>query len=61
MISSVSAKTIAVVGCSADPSRTSYAISKYLLQVGYEMIPVNPSYEEIHGQVCYPEYECDTG
>ena len=50
-----SAKTIAVVGCSADPSRTSYAISKYLLQVGYEMIPVNPSYEEVHGQVCYPD------
>ena len=48
-------KTIAVIGCSADPSRTSYAISKYLIQVGYEVIPVNPSYEEIHGLKCYPD------
>ena len=48
-------KTIAVVGCSANPSRTSYAISRYLIEVGYTMIPVNPGYEEIHGQVCYPD------
>lgn len=47
--------TIAVVGCSADPSRTSYAISRYLMQVGYTMIPVNPAYEEVHGEVCYPD------
>ena len=48
-------KTIAVVGCSANPSRTSFAISRYLIEVGYTMIPVNPGYEEIHGQVCYPD------
>ena len=50
-----SAKTIAVVGCSANPARTSYAISRYLIEVGYILIPVNPSYEEVHGLICYPD------
>ena len=50
-----SAKTIAVVGASATPSRTSFAISRYLIEVGYTVIPVNPSYEEIHGLQCYPD------
>lgn len=49
------AETIAVVGCSANPSRTSYAISRYLKEVGYTVIPVNPAYEEIHGLTCYPD------
>lgn len=48
-------KTIAVVGCSANPSRTSYAISRYLKEVEYTVIPVNPAYEEIHGLTCYPD------
>ena len=51
----VDSKTIAVVGCSANPARTSYAISRYLIEVGYNMIPVNPSYEEVHGITCYPD------
>ena len=50
-------KTIAVVGISADPSRTSYAISRYLIEVGYTVIPVNPSYEEVHGLTCYPDMD----
>jgi predicted CoA-binding protein len=49
------AETIAVVGCSGNPSRTSYAISRYLQEVGYRIIPVNPNYEEVHGERCYPD------
>ena len=52
-----SARTIAVVGCSDDPSRTSYAISRYLIEVGYTVIPVNPNCTEVHGLKCYPSMQ----
>ena len=48
-------KTVVVVGCSPDPYRTSNYAAKYLLDKGFEMIPVNPSEEEILGCKCYPD------
>ncbi|WEG10793.1 CoA-binding protein [Pullulanibacillus sp. KACC 23026] len=42
-------KRIAVVGLSDKPSRTSYQIAHYLLQKGYEIIPVNPQVEQVFG------------
>ena len=48
-----SAKVIAVIGCSADPYRTSHHIAKYLKNEGYRIIPVNPEYEEVLGEKCY--------
>ena len=48
-------RTIAVVGCSGRPTRTSYAISRYLIQEGYTVVPVNPNYSEVHGLTCYPD------
>lgn len=48
------AETIAVVGCSPDPSRASHAITRYLLSEGYRVIPVNPNHDEILGQRSYP-------
>lgn len=47
------AKTVAVVGCSPDPSRPSHAIARYLLESGYRVVPVNPLHREILGQRCY--------
>ncbi|TFB11173.1 CoA-binding protein [Candidatus Marinimicrobia bacterium MT.SAG.3] len=47
-------KTIAVYGASNKIWRTSHNICKFLLEVGYEMIPVNPKYDEVLGVKCYP-------
>ena len=48
------ARTIAVVGASPDPSRTSHRVMRYLQDVGYRCIPVNPNAEEVLGERCYP-------
>ena len=47
-------RTIAVVGCSPDPSRDSHRVSSYLKRAGYRVIPVNPNCLEILGETCYP-------
>jgi uncharacterized protein len=45
-------KRIAVLGASANPSRTAFGISNYLRRAGYEVVPVNPQYREIQGTPC---------
>ncbi len=47
-------KTIAMVGLSANWYRPSYFAAKYLQEHGYRVIPVNPVYEEVLGEKCYP-------
>ncbi|WP_457555085.1 CoA-binding protein [Candidatus Pyrohabitans sp.] len=49
-----SAKTIAVVGCSTNPVKDAHRVPKKLIELGYRVIPVNPSAEEILGERCYP-------
>lgn len=49
-----SARVIAVVGHSDDPSRTSYRIAHFLRQAGYTVYPVNPQVATIDGQPSYP-------
>ena len=48
-------KTIAVVGLSANEMRPSYFAAKYMQDHGYRIIPVNPRYEEVLGEKCYPD------
>ena len=48
------AKTIAVIGCSPDPYRTSNYIADFLMNHGYDVIPVNPGHKVILEQKCYP-------
>jgi len=48
------ARTIAVVGLSANPLRDSFEIAGFLQSKGYRIIPVNPNETEILGETCYP-------
>ncbi len=46
-------RRIAVLGASPRPDRTAHDIANYLSRHGYEVVPVNPRYEEIQGARCY--------
>jgi predicted CoA-binding protein len=48
-----SAKTIAVVGCSSNPLRPSFGVSRFLQRQGYRIIPVNPNEMEVLGEPAY--------
>jgi hypothetical protein len=48
------ARTIAIVGLSANPLRASNFVGFYLDRHGYRVIPVNPRESEILGRVSYP-------
>jgi hypothetical protein len=48
------ARTIAVVGLSANELRASNFVGYYLRRHGYHVIPVNPRETQILGQTCYP-------
>jgi len=47
--------TIAMVGLSANWYRPSFFAAKYLQEHGYRIIPVNPAYDEVLGERCYPD------
>ncbi len=49
------AHSIAVVGASNDPSRSSHGVMGALQRSGYRCIPVNPNEAEILGEKCYPD------
>jgi predicted CoA-binding protein len=48
-----SAKTIAIVGASSNPGRTSNGIMRRLKEVGYRVIPVNPNETTVLGEPAY--------
>jgi hypothetical protein len=52
-----SAKTIAVVGLSGKPYRSSFGVSETLQSSGYRIFPVNPKEIEVLGEKCYARLE----
>ena len=46
-------RKIAVVGLSPKESRDSNRVARYLMEQGYEIVPVNPGQKEILGETCY--------
>ncbi|MCX7678957.1 MAG: CoA-binding protein [Spirochaetes bacterium] len=48
-------KTIAIVGLSDNPEKDSNRVARYLIEHGYEVIPVNPLKKEILGKKSYPD------
>jgi predicted CoA-binding protein len=50
----IDATTIAVVGASSNPERSSHGIMQKLLSVGYRVIPINPHETEVLGERTYP-------
>jgi len=49
------ARTVAVVGLSANPDRPSHEVATYLQSQGYKIIPVNPTIETALGEKAYPD------
>ena len=49
------AKTIAIVGLSAERQKASYFVATYLKREGYRVIPVNPRGGTILGEKVYPD------
>ena len=52
----LSPKSIAIVGASSNPKKTSARVQRYLVNHGYkgDVFPVNPNREEIFGLKSYP-------
>ncbi len=47
-------KNIAVVGVSKNEEKPSHYVPKYLIEHGYNIIPVNPTVNEVLGKKSYP-------
>ncbi len=54
-------KRVASVGVSSNPDKPSYDIFAYLQEHGYEMIPVNPTAQEILGRQVYADLSAVPG
>ncbi len=51
------ARRIAIVGASPDAGRPSNGVMRYLVDEGYECVPINPGVREILGLACFATLE----
>lgn len=47
-------RTLAVVGLSDDPARPSFGVTQSMRQMGYRILPVNPTLQEWQGLPAFP-------
>ena len=47
-------RSVALVGVSANPIRSSNFVASYLIRTDFVTYPVNPMYDEVLGMTCYP-------
>jgi predicted CoA-binding protein len=47
-------KTVAVLGASPKPNRYAYKAMQLLKEYGHRAVPVNPAFDEVLGEPCYP-------
>lgn len=50
-------RRIAVVGLSGNPRRASHEVAAWLLDAGYEIVPVNPNVDTVFGVPSWPTLE----
>ena len=48
------ARNVAVIGLSADESKPSHYVSRYMQDHGYRILPVNPALNAVLGEKSYP-------
>lgn len=49
------AENVAILGASPKPDRYAYKAFELLREYGHRPIPINPAFQEILGQKCYPK------
>ena len=50
-------RRIAMVGASPSPARPSHGVMQYLIEQGYEVVPINPNADQVLGVSSYPTLE----
>lgn len=54
-------RRVAVVGLSSDPAKASHDVARYLIDAGWDVIPVNPHADEVLGRKSYPDLKSVPG
>ena len=54
-------ETVAILGASPKPDRFAYKAFVLLQEYGHRPLPINPAFEEILGEKCYPKISDASG
>ena len=54
-------ETVAILGASPKPDRYAHKALELLHEYGHRTLPINPAFEEIQGEKCYPTISAAPG